>query len=213
MTGAQEDFLAAARSAARLLSGPELTAAWGRPSALPEFGVAALAGHLAYQVLCVRAALAEPAPVQPCVPLLEHYRRVAWIGAAPDEDINVRIRQGGAETASRGQAALVRQVEALLGELPGILTAEDGERPVRLPFWGPWSLTLDDLLTTRVMELAVHSDDLAVSIGAAAPDLPPGTMERVIGLLARLAARRHGPVNVLRALSRAERAPRTIAAF
>jgi hypothetical protein len=35
----------------------------------------------------------------------------------------------------------------------------------------------------------------------------------VIDLLARLAVRRHGPTAVLRALSRAERAPGTISAF
>jgi hypothetical protein len=37
--------------------------------------------------------------------------------------------------------------------------------------------------------------------------------DTVLTLLTRLAARRHGPAAVLRALSRAERAPATIAAF
>ncbi|WP_316525683.1 hypothetical protein [Kitasatospora brasiliensis] len=78
---------------------------------------------------------------------------------------------------------------------------------------GPWSLTLDDLLATRTMELAVHGDDLAVSVGLPSPELPPETAESVIGLLARLAVRRHGQAAVLRALSRAERAPESIAAF
>jgi hypothetical protein len=74
-------------------------------------------------------------------------------------------------------------------------------------------MMLDDMLVTRMMELAVHSDDLAVSVGIDTPVLPPSAVEVVIDLLSRLAVRRHGPTAVLRALSRAERAPDTIAAF
>jgi hypothetical protein len=74
-------------------------------------------------------------------------------------------------------------------------------------------MTVDDLLITRMMELAVHSDDLAVSVGIATPALPQSAVDTVVDLLSRLAVRRHGPTAVLRALSRAERAPDTIAAF
>jgi hypothetical protein len=63
------------------------------------------------------------------------------------------------------------------------------------------------------MELAVHSDDLAVSVDLATPALPPSAVETVVDLLSRLSVLRHGPTAVLRALSRAERAPTTIAAF
>jgi len=37
--------------------------------------------------------------------------------------------------------------------------------------------------------------------------------DTVVALLARLAVRRHGPVAVIRSLSRAERAPASVAAF
>jgi hypothetical protein len=75
------------------------------------------------------------------------------------------------------------------------------------------ALTLDDLLITRMMEIAVHNDDLAVSVGMPTPELPPTVLDPVFDLLTRLAIRRHGPTAVLRALSRAERAPGTISAF
>jgi len=52
-----------------------------------------------------------------------------------------------------------------------------------------------------------------VSVGVETPPVPPAAVERVVDLLSRLAVRRHGPTAVLRALSRAERAPRTITAF
>jgi hypothetical protein len=41
----------------------------------------------------------------------------------------------------------------------------------------------------------------------------PAVLDPVLGLLTGLAARRHGPTAVLRALSRSERAPASISAF
>ncbi len=80
---------------------------------------------------------------------------------------------------------------------------------VQLPF-GPWALTLDDYLVTRLLELAVHCDDLAGSIGVRTPELPPAWFDAAAGVLCHLAARRHGQPALIRALSRAERAPETI---
>jgi Mycothiol maleylpyruvate isomerase N-terminal domain len=212
MTGTRDDFLSTARSAAGLLREPAVAAAWSGPSALPEFTVGGLAGHLAYQILAVPPALAEPAPREETISLLDHYGRAAWIGARLDEEINVRIRRGGERVATEGPEALAAKVDAAISELSGGLeTAAD--RPVRIPSWGPWSLRLDDLLITRMMELAVHSDDLAVSVGIATPELPQSAVDTVVDLLSRLAVRRHGATAVLRALSRAERAPATIAAI
>ena len=212
MTGTREDFLSTARSAVDLLGEPAVAAAWSTPSALEKFSVAGLAGHTAYQILSARQALAEPVPKLPTISLLEHYGRVQWIDAGLDDEINVRIRHGGEEIADGGPAALVQRVDAALEQLTDELpTAAD--RPVRIPIWGPWTMLLDDLLVTRMMELAVHCDDLAVSVGIATPALPQSAVDTVIDLLSRLAVRRHGPTAVLRALSRAERAPATIAAF
>ncbi|MEU8926426.1 maleylpyruvate isomerase N-terminal domain-containing protein [Kitasatospora sp. NPDC048545] len=213
MTDARADFLAAAGAAERLLGHPEVAGAWRRPSALAQWSVGGLAGHLAYQVLCVPEALAAAAPAEETVGLLDHYARVAWIGAAPEAEINVRIREGSEAFAAAGPAALHRRVAGAVADLTTALATAAGDRPARLPFWGPWSLTLDDLLATRTMELAVHADDLAVSVGVPTPGLPPQTADSVAGLLVRLAVRRHGWVGVLRALSRAERAPGSIAAF
>ena len=212
MTSTRDDFLAAARAAAGLLAEPAVAANWGGASALPEFTVGGLAGHLAYQILAVPDALTGPAPKEETVSLLGHYQRVAWIGAALDDEISVRIRSGGEQTAAGGPAALSARVDAAVEELAGAL-ASTPDRPVRIPLWGPWSLMLDDLLITRMMELAVHSDDLAVSVGVPTPSLPQSAVDTVIDLLSRLAVRRHGPTAVLRALSRAERAPASIAAF
>jgi len=114
--------------------------------------------------------------------------------------------------AAAGAAALAAKTATTVGALRSALPAEPAGRLVR-PSWVSWTLTLDDFLITRMMEIAVHSDDLALSVGAATPELPPAVLDPVLDLLVRLAARRHGPTAVLRALTRSERAPGTIAAF
>lgn len=208
-----DDFLDTARVSARLLRNPAVAGAWGEASVLPGFSVAGLAGHLAYQVLALRQILDAPAPTEPRIGLLDHYARVEWIGADLDADINVRIRSGGEEVAADGPKALADSVDAAVTGLHEILATVPADRPVRIPLWGPWSLTVDDLLVTRMMELAVHSDDLAVSVGVPTPRFSESTVDTVLRLLTRLAARRHGPTAVMRSFSRAERAAGSIAAF
>ena len=208
----RDDFLTAARSAAGLLHDSRVSAAWAEPSALPEFSVGGLAAHLAFQVIALPDMLAAPEPTESVIPVLEHYTRAAWVGAALDEEINVRIRTGGESIAAQGPSAVAAQLDDAIEKVAAALTTM-ANRPVRLPLWGPWSLLVDDYLLTRMMELTVHSDDLAVSVSMPTPELPPAVTEPVLGLLMTLSVRRHGPTNVLRALSRAERAPGTIAAF
>jgi len=201
----RDDFLTAARSAADLLRDPAVAAAWSQPSALPEFSVGGLAAHLAYPVTALPDMFAAPEPSEPTIPVLEHYARAAWVGAELDADINVRIREGGEATAAQGPEALVAQLDAAVEQLAEVLPTM-ANRPVRLSLWGPWSLLVDDYLLTRMMELTVHSDDLAVSVSVPTPELPPTVTEPVIALLTALSVRRNGPTAVLRALSRAERA-------
>lgn len=212
MTGIREDFLAVGASAAQLLREPAVAEAWSKPSALPEFGVAGLAGHLAFQVLAIPEIVAAPIPEEPTISVLDHYDRVEWIDADLQDDISVRIRAGGEVIAADGPGVLADRLDAALEQLRVELPAI-ADRPVRISLWGPWSLTLDDMLLTRLMELAVHSDDLAVSVALPTPALPQTAVDAVVDLLTRLSVRRHGPTAVLRTLARAERAPQTIAAF
>lgn len=212
MTPTREAFLAAADSAGALLRDPAVADAWESPSALPGFRVSGLAGHLAYQVVTVPVVLAEPLREEEPVTLLEHYARAAWVGAAADDEVNHAIRVRGEHHAANGAGAVADQVAAITDFLRADLPAERRKRVVQLS-QTQWPLRLDDFLVTRMMEIAVHSDDLAVSAGVATPPLPDAVLTPVLGLLSALALRRHGQPAVLRALSRAERAPASITAF
>lgn len=204
-------YLAAASSVAALLDDPAVTAGWTRPSALDRFQVSGLAGHLARQVLTVPRILDGPSHEGAPLSLVDHYEHVRWRGADLDEPENMRIREDGEATAEPGAAGLAAQVTDTTRQLTKMLAEEPNDRVVHLP-WAGWSLTLDDYLATRLFEIAVHNDDLAVSVGAATPELPDEVTRPVLDLLVTLATRRHGITAVLRALARAERAPASIAA-
>jgi Mycothiol maleylpyruvate isomerase N-terminal domain len=214
-------YLEAAATAAELIGSPDVAARWDEPSALSEMTVGALAGHLAGQITRVPAVLTGSAglpgdPPPPPDPVLftldQHYSRSRWVGAPLDDAANVGIRRQSAAAAAGGQEELVGRTEAVIAELRETLPDADGSQPVYLP-WAGWSLTLDDFLTTRLLEIVVHVDDLAVSVGVTPPALPDEAIDTVLTLLTHLAARRHGTPAVLRALTRQERAPATITAF
>jgi hypothetical protein len=202
----------AAGQALALLRKAEIAEAWEQPSALAEMTVGALVGHIAYQIFSVVPALEEPASDVAPIPLLEHYARAAWIGAPLDGEVNAGIRARGESIASEGPEWLGEHASAALAEQQAMLAGLSGDQAVFMPQTG-WALSLSDFLTTRMMELAVHMDDLAVSVGLPTPELPDAVFDPVLVLLARLAARRHGQTALLRALARAERAPAAINAI
>ena len=208
----RQEYLEAAEVTARLLAEPAVAGSWHQPSALPKLTVAGLAGHLARQLTQVHLVLSHHPARRQRVVLLDHYARSRWVDADLDDEANVSVRQGGETEAAEGHVDLTDRVRDVLGQLPETLPREPADRVVDLP-WTSWSLSLDDFLTTRLLEIAVHSDDLAVSVGVPTPSLAPSALRPVLALLTELAVRRHGAVAVLRTLSRAERAPGTIAAI
>ncbi|MEV0049726.1 maleylpyruvate isomerase N-terminal domain-containing protein [Saccharopolyspora shandongensis] len=210
MSAIREAYLQAAASTAAVLGDPAVAAAWDRPSALAEFSVRGLAGHLASQVLFVPRVLAAAEPEEEPVPLLGYYAKSEWIGADVNAEVNVRLREMGEGLATEGAAALVAEVDSVVRDLRSALPATPADRAVA---FSRRVLRIDDFLITRMMEIAVHSDDLASSVGIATPELPSEVYDPVLALLSQLAVRRHGQAAVLRALSRAERAPATIAAI
>ncbi|GGU33711.1 maleylpyruvate isomerase N-terminal domain-containing protein [Lentzea flava] len=208
----REDFLTTARIALDLMRHRQVTEKWDEPSALPEFGVSGLVGHIGYQALPVPSMISSPVGDEPVVSLMEHYARANWTELEVDSEFHTRIRAGGEKLAAEGQDALCDRFEQTLDELGESLPGLDN-RPVRMPHWGPWAVSLDDYLVSRLMEFVVHSDDLAVSVGVDTPEFPRHVNETVIDLLTRMSLNRHKAVDLVRALSRKERAPRDITAF
>jgi len=80
------------------------------------------------------------------------------------------------------------------------------ERPERvLEVFGGVEMQLNDYLVTRLVEVVVHSDDVAASLALAEPRFSDSINDRVIRCLVEVAVRTHGRLAVIRALTRRER--------
>lgn len=205
-----EAYLSAAGTVAGLLRVPELARRWDEPSALPGFRVGGLAGHLARGVFTVEKYLSAAPPDGPPTTDAAGYFLVAT-DADPESAANRQIRARGEADAGAGPDDLAARYDAALARLAGTLPGMDPARPV--PMVAGHVLALADCLVTRMVELLVHADDLAVSLDVPPPVFADAPADAVVAALARAARRRHGTAPVLRALARRERAAGPIAAL
>jgi hypothetical protein len=195
-----------------LVSAPEVGEAWDRESALPGMTVGGVTRHLVSQPgSAVEFLRIKPAPQHaPVVTLADLYERTDWFAASVDAEENTSIRDGFNAMAAGGASDSVAILEQALAELPEALVTA-GETTY-VP-WQDATLATDDFIVVRLMEVVVHADDLAVSVGLPTPEFDDDVLHPALGLLAMLAARRHGQDAAVRTLSRAERATRPAAAF
>ncbi len=196
-------FLLACDHVVDRLGDPQVAARWSAPSALPRLSVGALAVHLGNQVVRAAAVLPlDPGDLPVLASADEHYARSAWPTAAPEDPVNDRSADeeaalAGPEAVLAGVVAHREQVRALLHGTP---------RDVVAVPWAGWALRREDFLLTRALEVVVHSDDLAASLGEPAALVPDEVFSPVRDLLVRLAVARHGQSAVVAALTRSERA-------
>ncbi|WP_019144920.1 maleylpyruvate isomerase N-terminal domain-containing protein [Aeromicrobium massiliense] len=204
-------FVAACRTAFDLASRPEVADAWTSESSCEGMTVGGLAQHLLAQPERV-VQLLSAAPEGDPIPAIEHYRRAAWVQSDPEAEVNIEIRTSADDAATAGHDAVLAHAREVLDDLPDVLSAHRSPDVVRVP-WQGWTLTSDDFLLTRSLELVVHSDDLASSVGLRTPPMPERVVGPVLALLTNLAVERHGQAALMRTLSRPQRAPRVVSAF
>ena len=176
--------------------------AWLEPSVLPEMTVGDVAGHLLAVLIMFdrRYALAVPADVVPGDPGGAGYA-VVRLARPADLDLDpFRIpREGGQRVAARGHAAAVDRFGTLLAALDGRLRADDPDRAILVG--DDAATTVRAFTTTRVVELVVHADDLAESVGAVIPPPAADAAEIAIGLLVASTRHRVGDARTIRALA------------
>lgn len=145
------------------------------PSGLPNWDVHHLLVHIARQIEAVPRVLAEPAPagVRAGLGLSAWARATAGIADRLDQD----TREAAAATG-RAAARLEEAAERLTAALD-----RTGGEPDRLIRITPGTMRFTDFLVTRLVELVVHSDDLAAATGTAVP-LDKQAVAAVVRLLA-----------------------------
>jgi uncharacterized protein (TIGR03083 family) len=202
MNNIRAAFLEAVDAARAIIAAPESAVRWDEPSALAEFRVRGLAGHLARGAIAVVEYLAGPEPAgQP----IEPASYFAAMPAAPDLNASLpaSIRQRGEALAAAGPLALLERVDTTRSELAATLANEPAGRKVAV--FGNQVMLLDDYLVTRIIELLVHTDDLAMSAGVEPPRPPRPAVELALTHLLAVARCRSGDLAVLRAFTRRER--------
>jgi hypothetical protein len=126
-------------------------------------------------------------------------------GPVLDDPVAKFIIDDGENRAESGQGAFVKTFRELVSQAEVVLrdrTAATIIPTVRIPD-GITSLGI--YLTTRVVELVIHGDDLASSVRIDwRLALEAGAL--AIGMLVHIANEQHGAVEVLRVLARTERA-------
>ncbi len=200
-------FLEASQHAGTLLGSGEVRHAWSDPSAVEMMNVGDICGHMFLVVRRVGKRLesavkvGEPAPaawtwarVQATTDLhLPEHRQVRLDGA--------HVAGWGWEQVHGAYDARVQLVGALLQRGLPAATEVAGHA---VPF--------SAYLATRVVELVVHADDLACSVGVASAP-PVLALTTALDALVDGSRSVHGDLTVLRALSRPERTHGDISVF
>ncbi|GAA3516617.1 maleylpyruvate isomerase N-terminal domain-containing protein [Actinocatenispora rupis] len=204
-------FLGAARTALALLGHDRVRTRWDAPSVLPRMTVGMLACHLGRQLERAHEILPTAGTGAPIGTAAEHYERAAWVTAVSLDDPSMD-RTTDERQAAAGVDAMLARCAAAYRSVDGLLTAGGAAAVVTIP-WQGWSLRRADFLLTRLVEIVVHSDDLARSIDIDTPEFASDAIRPVLHLLVDLAAARHGQSALISALTRRERQPDTVSAF
>ncbi|MFF3562077.1 sterol carrier family protein [Streptomyces sp. NPDC002574] len=154
--------------AARTLSAEQLSASSG----LPGWDVLHLLVHMARQIEVVPRVLAEPAPAKADLDLTGWARSTNRIAVNLDADTR---------EAALGTDDVAGRLEAAAGDLRAALPeAVDPARVIAITLG---AMRAPDFLVTRLVELVVHSDDLAAATGVPVP-LDRQALAAVVRLLA-----------------------------
>ncbi|HEX4491959.1 MAG TPA: maleylpyruvate isomerase N-terminal domain-containing protein [Acidimicrobiia bacterium] len=202
----RDAFLGATAEARGLIASRAVAAQWREPSALPELTIGALAGHLAraaFVVVSYLDASPDADPEAATTTADQYFEAVLGAAAAAEGAMDAGIRVRAAEEAAAGRDALVERVDGTLLELDRRFGSEPAERAVQVAL--DIVMPLDEYLVTRMVELVVHSDDLATSVGLETPEFDAMTMACVVGCLLAMVRARHGDIAVVRGFARRER--------
>lgn len=188
-------------AAAGLIGDDVVSERWDKPSALEGMSVGALSAHL---VRAAGATIAYLDRTDPSAkPADELLTAVTYFHAAVDSPIHDRIKEVSADEAGIGHTETAEKARALAADLRARLLAEPSDRLVAA--LGDRMLTLDDFCRTRLIEILLHMDDLAVSVDRVRPDTDPDGLAIVADIVIGIARDNRGSWELLYNLTRGER--------
>jgi hypothetical protein len=209
-----EQFVDAAAIACRLASASEVVERWGEESACSGMTVGGLTHHLTDQIRTTVEFVGGGPSDEPPITLAEFYRLAGWVWAPPNAAMHVGLRDEANADAVAGPRTLADRLPADLDRLREVLADVATRSPdtVFVP-WEGVAVSTRDWLVSRAVELVVHADDLAVSVGLPTPEMPEPVVAAALGAMSSLAVERHGQSAVVRTLARPGRAPSSVEPF
>lgn len=198
-------FLQSADAIRPLLASTEVAVRWTTSSALQGLTTGALAGHLMRAVTSVDAYLDKAPPTGgEALDAAGYFLSIKGIeGDDLETELHTAIRRRADEEALAGHAGVVDRWNSTIDRLRDRLTDLSGDEVIQA--LGGRPVSFDEYLITRLVEMVVHADDLALSVGAERPRFDSAAEEAVIECLVEVARRRHGRAAVITALTRRER--------
>jgi uncharacterized protein (TIGR03083 family) len=185
----------------------EVVQRWAEPSALTGYSIGGLVGHVAAAVGWLGPLLetTDPGGEVPVWSVADYLAPFPVHSQADLEGpLHTAARAQGERSAQRGPKETLTRFVERFDTVVTRLAGDNLDRTVDLRPTLPAAIRLGDFLRTRVVELVVHGDDLAASIGVTA-EPPADAMAVATEALVAVAVSTHGPIAVLRALARRER--------
>lgn len=205
--GVLSALFAAAQLATGVLAAEEVARRWHDESKVPGFSVGGLAAHLYAGIRRLEIGLNEVVPEDATTVGLVEFYGCNWVEDPPHLDgMHAAILRDAERQAGHGVDTMRRRLSDVVDRLRDRLASESLDRVVPVLQVRNGVTPLSEYLATRVVELVVHSDDLAMSAGLLDQPIPPAAAEVVIGVCVELARARYGDLGVVRAFTRVERA-------
>ena len=204
MIDAVDKIRHAARAVEALVATHAVGVMWAEPSVLPGYRVGGLAAHLVRGMETIRTYVGADTLIPAGVETVDapgYYARVLARHDPLTSEFHAAVRDRGEQRVDEGHAALV----AAAADAAAWLLATDLDTDRVIAVLDGVTIRVDDYLATRLVELAIHSDDLARSVGIEPPPFDEEIWTAVAELLAELTLRRHPHRLVALALARPDR--------
>lgn len=141
--------------------------AWSAQSCLPGYTVGGIAGHVVSLMMGFQRRLEARSAKVDMVPYAD------WYGAAlASRDLHAGLIEIGEDLARRGPIRLASALESVGEQLTANLRTATSDVVIPLASVPGGGVDLRDFLQTRFVEIVVHADDIAVSVGLDTPSFP-----------------------------------------
>lgn len=201
--------LAASRQAVEVLADDAVSPRWEEPSVLPEMSVGQLSAHLGQMIGGPAGWLRTEPPDPAGVSIGTNFSMYQVARLDPehglDGDVATTIRRWADAGASHGPAQVVDRARSDLAETAELFADAAPDRLIPSAVSPAVATCLADYLRTRCVELVVHTDDLAASVGIESPTPDPVAAGIAIDVLTTMCRNRAGDLAVLRGLTRPDR--------